>query len=503
MSGTMIVDNKQHDGRLNRLRDNESTTKREAGHMVDRPLEIRVEADSRFHVTAKHLCIELTWVMAGGDSSPEPDATDQIPTEALDDVWTFPLFEALFGRRARRFSLGAEIPDGPLQYTSEKDPLPLTEVEQSLLVASAVGVSGWHFGVPYTEAEPGLCTYSARFTGRPTPTAAGIGTVELFYTDDEGVYFVSTRDAEPASVGQGNTSNDPEELLGGARTHTTKLRDGRLSIPREDPHMSPHNRWNANVEGSTVFFPVADVAQQLLGFLCPWVQLGMALYDDREDRFAGDLEPYFESGLLDREKPIPLTYLEQYVFSTTATELGIMGHNMVLALQAMGLGGWLFTGMNPLTIMGASEGDDITGLEFQFQRRDDWTLPNPVGLDGYYEGFCPPYYPDMHAAVETFVEKKFGERGSYNSASSGPYSREVKATANEYSDELVEAIGEMAQYVYDEYGKFPATVPTIFMRPLVQAHHLDTDYYDAQFGPGSYLETHSTHMEQWHPTEGD
>lgn len=172
---------------------------------------------------------------------------------------------------------------------------------------------------------------------------------------------------------------------------------------------------------------------------------------------------------------------------------------MVLALQAMGLGGWLFTGINPLTIMGGVESEGVPGLGFRFQRREDWPLPNPVGLDGHYEGFCPPYYPDMHAAVEAFVERKFGADGACAPASPGPYSKEVKATANEYPDELVEAIGEMAQYVYETYGTFPATVPTIFVRPLVQAHHLDTGYYDARFGRESYLETHSTHVENWHP----
>jgi hypothetical protein len=32
----------------------------------------------------------------------------------LQDVLEFPLVEALYGRRARRFSLGASLPDGPL-----------------------------------------------------------------------------------------------------------------------------------------------------------------------------------------------------------------------------------------------------------------------------------------------------------------------------------------------------------------------------------------------------
>jgi hypothetical protein len=34
--------------------------------------------------------------------------------EALRELATFPLVEALYGRRSRRFALGGEIPDGPL-----------------------------------------------------------------------------------------------------------------------------------------------------------------------------------------------------------------------------------------------------------------------------------------------------------------------------------------------------------------------------------------------------
>jgi hypothetical protein len=41
-----------------------------------------------------------------------------------------PLIEALHGRRARRFALGAEIPDGPLKFKSRHAPMPLGELEQ-------------------------------------------------------------------------------------------------------------------------------------------------------------------------------------------------------------------------------------------------------------------------------------------------------------------------------------------------------------------------------------
>jgi hypothetical protein len=50
-------------------------------------------------------------------------------TEALRALAAFPLVEALFGRRSRRFALGGAIPDGPLAYRSRREPLPLSELE--------------------------------------------------------------------------------------------------------------------------------------------------------------------------------------------------------------------------------------------------------------------------------------------------------------------------------------------------------------------------------------
>jgi hypothetical protein len=33
---------------------------------------------------------------------------------------------------------------------------------------------------------------------------------------------------------------------------------------------------------------------------------------------------------------------------------------------------------------------------------------------------------------------------------------------------------------------------------FVQAHHIDTDYYDRFFNPGAYGPTHVSHMLTWH-----
>lgn len=94
----------------------------------------------------------------------------------LESLLGFPLVNALFGRRARRFGLGMEIPTGPLAFKSQKDPVPLTELEQTILVAAATGVSGWSFGVPFGPRTPAShAEFTLRFTGRTGPTAAGAG----------------------------------------------------------------------------------------------------------------------------------------------------------------------------------------------------------------------------------------------------------------------------------------------------------------------------------------
>src|SRR3712207_150105 len=78
------------------------------------------------------------------------------------DALEFPLVAALFGRRARRFSLGAEIPDGPLAYASRHEPLPLSELEQMMVLTAAAGNSGWHYMITrHARYAPHLSNYPA------------------------------------------------------------------------------------------------------------------------------------------------------------------------------------------------------------------------------------------------------------------------------------------------------------------------------------------------------
>lgn len=429
------------------------------------------------------------------DNSP-----DRISAE--ESLLNFPLIQALFGRRARRFGFGMEIPSGPLAYKSDKEPLPLSEREQMILVAAATGVSGWNFGVPFGPRTPqSHAEFTLRYTGRTAPTAAGLGTTSLFFTDDSGCYFVNTRDLQPASLMEMNGSESGlDQTLSTCRKQTVKISNKRLDLPSQPPHLLPPNLWWANKPGSTLFMPVADAAEECLGLMALMIRHGVTVVDHESGKPAGNLEPFFRSGLLDPAKQYPLAELQSTVSECICMELAFMGHNIVLMLQAMGLGGLFFNGVDDMSVMGANAETGNKGLGFSFQKDDRWVTPNSVGLPGIYEALCPPNYPDMRTAVETFVERKFGPDGAYNPDKPGPWKNSpgIKSTVKPYEPEFVDCMAEVARYIYEKHGKFPGIRTTVMMPGFVQAHHIDTGFYDKYYKEGAYLETHANHMKRWH-----
>jgi hypothetical protein len=426
-------------------------------------------------------------------------------TKATPGLLEFPLLQALFGRRARRFGLGMEIPSGPLAYRSAAPPVPLTEDEQMLLVAAATGVSGWSFGIPFGPRTPeSHAELSLRFTGRTAPTAAGLGTPALFFTDDNGSYCTCTRDVAPAGMQTlADGAAGLKAILDVCRSHTTRVRDGRLDVPSEPPHVLPPNVWWANKPGSTLFMPVADASEVALGLLALMVRHGVMLIDHETGEPAGNLEPFVRSGLLFDDRRLPLVELQADVHECVCLETAMMGHNITLVMQAVGLGGLLFNGMDSLSVLGARATQGVSGLGFRFIEDERWIAPNPVGLDGVYEALCPPYYPDMHAAVEAFVERKFGSAGAYAHRDAGAWRDAVgvKRSVEPYTPEFVDCLSEVARYIHDSHGRFPGTRSTIVMPCFVQAHHLDIGFYDAHYRDGAYLHTHAGHMARWHGGE--
>jgi hypothetical protein len=74
----------------------------------------------------------------------------------------------------------------------------------------------------------------------------------------------------------------------------------------------------------------------------------------------------------------------------------------------------------------------------------------------------------------------------------------VRSSAQVHSEEFRQCVALQAQYVFDTFGKFPGTVPSIFLITYLQAQHIDPDFYDKFYKDGAYLRTHAAHMERWH-----
>lgn len=422
-----------------------------------------------------------------------------INEELLRELSEFPLLEALFGRRSRRFFLGAEIPDGPLAYKSKNEPVPLNNLEKLLILLGVSGVTGWHHSVTrHDRYKPYLSNYSGSASGRTHPSAAGFHTSEVFFTDDTGTYIFRTRDFAP-EVGRSESGNlSTKELLLSHQKRIEKLSDNRLHIPNYEPYMEGHNSWVANKPGTFLVFPVGDLAQHTLLNLCFYVQNGLVIYDDINKRKIPGLEKYRH--IVDVDNPVPLSFLDQYSLAELSAELATATYSGMLLQQAIGLGGWMFDGIDRLTVLGASGDPEVPGLGFRYDTDERWAMPNPTGLEGVFTSFTPPHYPTMRDAVEALVERKFGKDGPFHPETKGIWKNPsiVRSSAQVHDDEFKEIIALQAQYMFDTFGKFPATVPSVYSLMYLQSHHLDLEYYDKLFDPHSYLSTHAEHLKKWH-----
>ncbi|MEV4421346.1 hypothetical protein AB0L40_15375 [Patulibacter sp. NPDC049589] len=408
------------------------------------------------------------------------------------------MVDALFGRRSRRFLLGAEIPDGPLAHRSAHEPLALGETERDLILAAVGGNTGWHHSITRHERyAPHLSNYPGSASGRTFPSAAGFHTAEVFFTDDDGVHLLETRDAPPA-VDRDDEGRLPlRELLRANAARVRTLSSERLWIPPREPYMEGHNTWVANRPGSLLVFPVADVAQHAIANLAFFAQNGYAIYDDVHRRPIPGLERF--RSLVDVDDPLPLTFLDQYSLTEATAEVSTACYAGALVQQAIGLGGWTFNGIDRLTVLGASGDPEVPGLGFRYDEDERWALPNPTGLPGVFEALTPPHVPDMRAAVDRFAERKFGPGGPFHPDTPGPWkdSRRVRGSAQGHDEAFRELLALQAQYVYDTFGKWPATVPSVWILMYLQSHHLDLEYYDRHFAPGAYLPTHAEHLRRW------
>jgi hypothetical protein len=404
--------------------------------------------------------------------------------------------------------LGFEITEGPFPYRSKASPVPLSELEEALLVGAGVGVTGtplWDMARPVALAAG---------QGRPFGSTTGGRRTALFLTNDQGVYVIEPATAAATKVREIAAPDERAKILALYHAHRKTLGAGRLPIPRRVPPLFGHNLWDSNMPGSTLFMPVCDVSQSVIALLLQLVDGevgrfvakhggGMYVVDDRRGMRPAGTEKWANTGFLDREKVLPLSVLERQACYFVFSEPAAICHNIFLATEALGLGGWMHCGFLSLGVL------ETLGFEMVASGASG-AFPNPVGLRGVFQGYCPPYFESMDAAVDAVVAR-------LTRKTPGPADRLPRQAAtpyvladSEYRDQIVEITDDgiactkaVCNYIYDTYGRFPATVDAMHLMWFMQAHHLDLDFYATYFKAGACGKTQLTHMETWHSGAGE
>ena len=420
----------------------------------------------------------------------------------LDDALSYPFFQSVFDRKSRRVGLGMTVGSEVLDYTSPYEPVPLSELEEALLCIAGTGLTGLNLG----DLDParGMSTL-VQWTGRTWPSSCSNHGTELFFTNDDGLYMLDMFRMVPEPGELATLSGRPREeqlerLLDMYRRARVQLRPGRAPLPRTLPGLFEFNQWNANQPGTTLFIPVTNTTLEYINLLFIYLSrsYGFSLVDERAGGRSAGLQHALDSGRLDPSRRMSIAELEQRVLSMLVVEQAFICQNINLALQALGLGGWTFTGYLAHHVMG---GGNVPGLGFRFDEARDGTT-HPVGLDGHFEAFAPPYHADMTAAVEAFMAVKWA---SFEDDVPKPYlepDRVVGAVPRPHED-TVELVVAFCEYVHQTYGRFPLTLDPMYQRLTVQAQHADPDFYERYYPPGALTEQHHRHFARWHPDEAD
>ncbi len=103
----------------------------------------------------------------------------------------------------------------------------------------------------------------------------------------------------------------------------------------------------------------------------------------------------------------------------------------------------------------------------------------------------------MSEAVEAFNDAKWSNWESQTMPYLSPEG--VLEEVERPNKDEIQVVKDICNYIYDTYGRFPAFSDPMFLRFMVQAHHLDLDFYDEYYPPGAYTENHKNHFKLWHP----
>ncbi|MEO3875452.1 hypothetical protein ABGB18_42280 [Nonomuraea sp. B12E4] len=447
--------------------------------------------------------------------------------EGLADFLSRPLMETIWRRRTHRVSRGANVPAGSMSYRSPHQPLPLTELEEAVLIA-LTGCSGLTMpDRPFEDprnGDPIMAKPNLNMTGRTAGSPDNAQGTHFFMINDTGTYFL--RKLEPAP----GLPFDADTLVERARQAKVQVLPHRLDVAegmRDFPAYLDSNRFLSNLPGTTIFLPVIDLSHQYINALMYLLTqpegARPTLVDDRNFYRPAGVRKWVRGGFLNAGLKLPLGALGPM---RTQIEADLLVQNLMLAADAMGLGAWIHATIHPQIMLGDPKfsraygrmlGFDFVTPRFRLPDILRWHVPlpkyatlrsHPVGLrvggEHLVKAACPPNYASMEAAVESVVRAKFGPGGIYGDAKTfagiykGDFGQRYLAEAGEYDQQVIDCVRDICVYIHATHGRFPAHADAIHVPGIwLQTHHVESEYYDRFFTNGT-TEAHARHSARWH-----
>jgi hypothetical protein len=444
------------------------------------------------------------------------------------------LFKLLSTIRTRRMGLGyhsesgeAEVfawssggqalqKKGPLAFQSTQEPVPLTEVEEALVAWAGLGPNGV---VTADIPAAGDLSSLMSWAGRTAPGSSNDHSVDLLIVNDAGVhlYRPGTARSKPVEI---EGPEDYGKVLDWYRRGLTTIQNGRPDVDWTVAPPGTHNvrsmgalQYNLNRPGSTWFLPVGDLGREWVNLLLSSYHFsGFYIEDPRGNKPAG-CDEWIRPGFLEVGFPMPV--FDELVLMLHSSQVGAIVQNMRLACEALGLGGWSVGNYSDDMVLGAYP-DMARGLGFQFMERLPDNNPSRtatcLGLAGVFEAVCvpSPWISDAKTAIDKVINGRYASHGilsrddTWSGKSGGPFKPETLEKILEHPkvhipDWVRDAAADTIDYIVREYGIAPAYVSPVRAKFSLQAHHVDTDYYE-QFHEGAFPLTEQirSHFADWH-----
>jgi hypothetical protein len=424
----------------------------------------------------------------------EKETTDIISNDGAKELFKYPILETIARRRSRRFPIGCTMDFGALKYASKHEPVPLSDLELAILCWSGAGVTG----TVTVEDLAGTGQEIPSWVGRAAPSGHNAHLTKLFFTCDSGTFVYDPTTA--SKTVEIDTEADRQKIVTYFEKDCRKITDSRLQMYSE--FVFPTLVWNTNQPGTTVFIPVVDVVEPYLGSVMnALVRSGYQIFDDMKGNRSAGLQKFIDSGDL-KGPPVSLTSFEKILQRGIFTApCYMMLEHIHLVAEAMGLGSVIFAGYTGEVMLGITPMGK--GLGFRAVEDKEGNL-NPVGLDGVFEAYCPPFYKSMDDAIDALFKKMFGSTCTWGCDYDGvlPFDKrfweKIRPAIHRPTERQTDMIKSFCNYVYDTYGRIPATANAKSIPIWLQVHHLDIDFYETYYAAGMVTKAQKDHMKIWH-----